>query len=409
MVLSNKFIAAGILGLFVLISALSNCNNSRQYEKQLVTTDTIPLKKHWEKAVPHQIIPQGLASLKAEDCGKCHQEIYDEWKQSIHAVAFQDLQFQAEWKKDDIYACLNCHTPLQNQQEFIVSGLIGGDYKQPVQQSNPHFDKTLQKEGITCATCHVRDGNVIGTIGNTNAPHKTIKDIEFLSEKLCTDCHNVVDELNDVLVCTFETGDEWKNNWASKSGKTCISCHMPETDRPIVLGFGKRISHSHHFAGSGIPKFYGMNAKGLNGLEIRADSLKKEYSVGEELKYSLILKNNFAGHKVPTGDPERFFLIRFEIQDAEGNVLEEKQNRIGERWQWYPVAKQLSDNNLNPLEERKFDFSYRLPYKKDLNLTVEITKHRMTKENAELMGILDKYPLAVSVFKQSYQIHLKDN
>ncbi len=89
-------------------------------------------------------------------------------------------------------------------------------------------------------------------------------------------------------------------------------------------------------------------------------------------------------------------------------VLKEKQYRIGEEWQWYPVAKKLADNNLNPLEERVFDFSHQLPDKKGLSLVVEVTKHRITEKNAALLGILDDYPLSVSVFKQSYPIRMKN-
>jgi len=217
----------------------------------------------------------------------------------------------AEWKKDNIYACLNCHTPLQNQQEFIVKGLINGDYETPLKEPNPHFDRKLQEESITCATCHVRDGYVIGTAGSTNAPHKTIQDVEFLSEKLCVSCHNVVDELNLVIVCTFETGDEWINNWAGKSGKNCISCHMPQTERPVSTGTEIRKSHFHYFPGSGIPKFFTMDAKRLEALEIEEDELNKSYREGEKLSYTLRVKNTYAGHSVPTGDPERFFLISF--------------------------------------------------------------------------------------------------
>ena len=110
-----------------------------------------PLTKHWETPIPHQEVPHGLVSLSARDCGECHIEIYKEWKQSTHAIAFQDLQFQSEWKKDNVTVCLNCHTPLQNQQEFIVTGLLNGDYKTPVKTPNPNFDKALQLESITCA------------------------------------------------------------------------------------------------------------------------------------------------------------------------------------------------------------------------------------------------------------------
>lgn len=386
-----------------LLSILYNCQESNS-EKNADSDNIVPLTKHWEKAIPHQEIPEGLTSLSADSCGVCHQQIYNEWRQSTHAVAFQDLQFQAEWKKDDVFACLNCHIPLQDQQEFIVTGLINGDHKNPVKEPNPLFDQKLQLESITCASCHVRNGAVIGTLGSDVAPHKIAKDPAFLSEELCIGCHNVVDELNPVLVCTFETGDEWRNNWASKNGLNCISCHMTEISRELFPGGQKRRSHFHGFPGSGIPKFYGMDVTGLESLEIKPDSVKRRYSVGEKLNYTLVLKNSYAGHKVPTGDPERFFLVSFRLSDDQMNLLKQVDYRIGEEWEWYPVAKKISDNNLKPLEVRDFNFEYEIPQGVKLTLTVEVTKHRITQENAEYNGILDDYPLSIEVYRKEYEI-----
>ncbi len=402
--INRRHIIVCVTGFYLSILFFTSCKNGNSDIKQRVGKDTIPLTKHWEMPIPQQEIPAGLVSISAVSCGVCHQEIYDEWKQSTHAVAFQDLQFQAEWKKDKILTCLNCHTPLQNQQEFIVKGLINGDYKTPVKELNPHFDKNLQLESITCATCHVRSGNVIGIIGNSNTSHKTIKDVEFLSEKLCVSCHNVIDELNPVLVCTFETGEEWGDNWAKRSGKTCISCHMPEIERPIFPGLENRKSHFHDFPGSGIPKFFDMKAKQLESLVIKESTVYTIYSVGKTLDYSLKVKNGFAGHSVPTGDPERFFLITFRLADDEGNILKKEEHRIGEEWQWYPVAKKLSDNNLKPLEERAYVFKYDIKKQGALTFTVEITKHRMTEENAKHNAILGKYPLFIEVFQKRYNI-----
>jgi len=401
-----------IIGLLAIISVfiagtLITCTNSKK-EKIVNRYDNIvPLTKHWETPIPHQEIPEGLTSISAISCGSCHQEIYNEWKKSTHAVAFQDLQFQAEWKKDNIISCLNCHTPLQDQQEFIVKGFINGDYKTPLKEPNPHFDKQLQSESITCATCHVRDGNVIGTIGSSNAIHKTVKNVQFLSENLCISCHNVVDELNPVLVCTFETGKEWNNNWAKKEGKTCISCHMPKTERAIFPGMEKWVSHFHNFPGSGIPKFFDMDAEALISLKITEDEINTNHTVRDKFNYTLKVKNNYAGHSVPTGDPERFFLITFKLTDAQKNIIKEEQHRIGEQWQWYPVAKKLSDNNLKPLEERVFTFENDLEKKGILTWSVVITKHRMTEENARHNGILGKYPLSIEVFKKQYKITVK--
>lgn len=391
--------------IICLFTILYTCKNADR-EKKADGIKIVPLNKDWEKAIPHQDIPEGLISLSAESCGTCHQEIFKEWKQSTHADAFRDLQFQAEWAKDDIYACLNCHTPLQNQQAYIVNGLINGDYKTPVKEPNLNFDQKLQQEGVTCASCHVREGAVIGTFEIKRAPHKTVKDREFLSEQLCISCHNVVDELNPILVCSFETGDEWKNNGFLKTGKNCITCHMPETKRAVASGMEKRKSHFHSFPGSGIPKFFDQETKGLNGLEITTDSIPDRYAKGATLKYLLIVKNSLAGHNVPTGDPERFILVGFKVLDSSGAIISEKRWRIGEEWQWHPVAKKLSDNNLKPGEDRKFEFAYAFQGEGEFTLVVEVTKHRMTEENARYNGILDNYPLSVKVFGKRYKIRV---
>lgn len=388
--------------LFIILYTCKNVDKDEKGRRN----EIVPLNKDWEKAIPHQDVPPGLLSLTAESCGTCHQEIFQDWKQSTHAAAFRDLQFQVEWAKDDIYACLNCHTPLQNQQAYIVKGLINGDHKTPVMEANPNFDKELQQEGVTCASCHVREGAVIGTSENQRAPHKMVKDRQFLSEKLCISCHNLVDELNPVLVCSFETGDEWRNNGFLEKGRNCITCHMPETKRVVASGMGKRKSHFHFFPGSGIPKFYGQETKGLNGLEIAMDSLPDRYTQGETMEYLLTVKNRSAGHNIPTGDPERFILIAFKVLDSSGTIIREKRWRIGEEWQWHPVAKKLSDNNLKPGEERKFEFAYVFRDKGEFTIVVEVTKHRMTEDNARYNGILDKYPLSVGVVAKRYKIRV---
>ena len=48
------------------------------------------LRSDYAHAIPFQKIPEGLTSLRAESCGQCHREIYDEWKTSIHAHAYED-------------------------------------------------------------------------------------------------------------------------------------------------------------------------------------------------------------------------------------------------------------------------------------------------------------------------------
>jgi len=119
------------------------------------------LRDDYAQAIPYQEVPVGLQSLKAEECGRCHEEIYREWKSSIHAQAFNDPFFQAYWKRDkNIWVCLNCHTPLENQQPTLVQDIPRGRVEKAFEIPNYRYDPEYQQEGVTCAACHVRDGMI---------------------------------------------------------------------------------------------------------------------------------------------------------------------------------------------------------------------------------------------------------
>ncbi len=363
-----------------------------------------PLTNSWEKAIPNQEIPRGLNSLSAEHCGTCHVQHYEEWKLSTHAHAWTDLQFQAELKKESSpYLCINCHIPLQNQQEFIVTGLVDGDVYQPVKQPNPKYDHALKQEGINCASCHVRNNVIVGPTGSTKAPHATVKDPEFLSESLCISCHNATAVVTPSLACSFETGDEWKAG-PYADHKTCIDCHMESVTREVVEGYGKRASRRHYFPGSGIPKFDTVKSISLNGMGYYPGDFKLSYQAQDSLHYQLTLVNESAGHKLPSGDPERFYLINFKLTNSADSILMEKTERIGEQWQWYPEAKKLSDNNMLPLERRTYQFDYQSMKSDELRLDVIVTKHRMNQESADYNKLGEDYPLFITEFEKTYNI-----
>lgn len=365
----------------------------------------VPLQDNWESAIPYQEVPEGLADISAASCGVCHQSHYEEWKLSTHAHAWTDLQFQAELAKESSpYLCINCHIPLENQQEYLIEGLRDGDIYKPVMKKNPNFDEKLQLEGISCSTCHVRNGKIIGTIGSNKAPHPVKKDIEFLNETLCISCHNANAVVTPELVCTFQTGEEWKAG-PYYPEKNCISCHMDTITRPLMPGLDERLSHRHWFAGSGIPKRKGMEAVALQGMAFYPDTLTQAYNVGDRITFQLVLKNEFAGHRLPSGDPERFYLIHLTMRDSETNtLLAESNGRIGEKWEWYPEAKKIDDNNLDPKESRNYSISY-IPTKVgEVIIEAKVTKHRMDEATAEYNGLGDEYPIMIQVFDYNQKI-----
>jgi len=178
---------------------------------------------------------------------------------------------------------------------------------------------------------------------------------------------------------------------------------MEEVNRPIVPGYKSRKSHYHYFAGSGIPKLDGLTSKTLNGLEFYPGELKSNYSVFDTISFDFKAKNEHAGHRVPTGDPERFIIIDFKILNSKGEEVAHKEERIGEKWQWHPEAKKLSDNNFDPLEERVYQFNQSKLKTGSFTLVVEVTKHRMTQKTAEYNKLGDNYPLFISIYKKEYQ------
>ncbi len=390
----------GIIKIFIAILAvvLNACNGQGEIQ---------PLTESWEIAIPNQEVPEGLQSLSAEDCGVCHQEHYQEWRLSTHSHAWTDLQFQAELKKESSpFMCINCHIPLQNQQEYIITGLLDGDIYQPVKKLNPKFDKDLQQEGINCAACHIRDNAVIGPTGTDKAPHKTIKDPEFLSETLCLSCHNATQVVTPTLVCTFETGDEWKSG-PYYGQQNCISCHMDTITREIVPGFGERKSHRHFFSGSGIPKFDTVQTTMLNGFGFYPMEVQSEYGSKDSIKLDFKVINENAGHNVPSGDPERFFIIRMNIKDESNHVLKKMEFRIGEEWQWDPVAKKLSDNNFLPKEERTYTISFLAPSSGVYSWEILVEKHRLNQSSADYNELDSSYPLFITIYNVQYPIKVK--
>ena len=147
------------------------------------------LERHWRMPIPLQGDPPAMfapieRSLAPADCGTCHPAQYEDWRDSIHArsmgpgVAGQLVEMA---RRDPAGArgCLVCHSPLAEQSP-LVRGTAG-------LEANPAFDASLQRQGVVCATCHVRQHQRFGpppraggrkpgvnVLDNRNAPRPVI-------------------------------------------------------------------------------------------------------------------------------------------------------------------------------------------------------------------------------------------
>ncbi len=333
--------------------------------REIPITDVFP-GLPWADVVPQLPKVKGIGSVSAENCGRCHTEIYFEWKTSTHSQALSDLQFQSELAKESSpkWLCLNCHIPVQNQRESIIKTLYNGDVHRPVETANPDFDPKLQKEAVTCATCHVKldesgESYILGGTGGTNPPHPVQIDKERLNNR-CNDCHNQTYTLNSTLICYFQTGDEMKAAEAVHPNKNCASCHLPSINRSFVkpeLDKPIRKSHRHGFVGGGVPKRFDLFPYQIpNGYQpglVLASISKKNDKIWIELK------NENAGHSVPSADPERFLRLEMEWLNEKDESFQKESFKIGQDWEWHPVAKQKSDNRIKAGE--KFQWELTIP------------------------------------------------
>jgi len=367
------------------------------------------LRQDFAHALPLQKVPSGIPSLKAEDCGKCHKEIYEEWKTSYHAKAFTDPFFRAYWKKDnEVWICLNCHTPLANQQPHLVTDIPRNRVEKALLVPNPDFDEALQQEGITCVSCHVKDGVVMGPFDDSVAPHPTKFDPKFRTTDICYRCHQVPKgpfQFYSVGPCG--TFPEYEGAYFTKErNMICQSCHMPEVERPMADGGPIRQGRKHLWRGGHDPEQI------KSALAVQLAAAPHDLRPGTEATFTLTLINAGAGHKLPTGDPDRYFTVEFEVVDRAGRVLKHQSSTMGRWIMWQPVIVDLYDNRLPPLASRDYRLTYRLPDSTEatagLQLRARVRYHIVTEGAYSKLktkyGLQGEHPYNFPIYERTLRL-----
>jgi hypothetical protein len=129
------------------------------------------------------------------------------------------------------------------------------------------------------------------------------------------------------------------------------------------------------------------------GVKVAAEPA--EPKPGDKVQVTLTLINAGAGHKLPTGDPDRHFTVEFAVEDQNGKVVESQKDSMGRWIMWQPAVVELYDNRLMPLASRDYIFSYRLP--KDgvgLKLKARVLYHIQTEGQHQML--VKKYGLTAS-------------
>jgi len=340
-------------------------------------------------------VPPSRAELQSHRvCRECHSDIFELWKNSLHATAYTNATFQAAFMKlllergrATAKECLRCHAPaayLENEIGGHSINLAGG---------------------VTCSFCHsisaVRGGDidtcyVLDTSNAVYGPYKpsnvSAHDIQYsplhLAAEMCAGCH---EHTNDNGARVLETYSEWSASPYAKQEVYCQNCHMPimyELDVADNLNVTDYYVTAHEFQGG----HSGINLSHAVHLETSAQR------DGRVLKVEVRVTNAESGHKLPTGVPVRKLVLTVTMKSEDGirvasarkvyrKTLQDKYGAIIENApdMFLNATSVYTDNRIEPKETRIEHFSFEIPkwasrFKLETVLNYEYTRPILSEE-----------------------------
>jgi hypothetical protein len=234
------------------------------------------------------------AFASAAECGKCHQAIYAEWSGSMHGQAMTDPHFLKQSEGLKLEECIRCHAPVPLREM--------DNWETPIARND------RREDADSCLSCHQAGANVAGPNGFPG-PCRPVKDSAQTDvTKVCFACHN-----------QHKLGEEWlAGPYAPDAptprkvdSKSCLDCHMPVVERPLVEGGVPRKGRRHTWPGG----------HDMDQLE-RAAKLEVETSAVEGgTRIQTWLTNAAAGHNIPSDSRFRSFDTYVKVWDADDHVI----------------------------------------------------------------------------------------
>jgi len=292
-------------------------------------------------------IPEGLANLSAQGCNACHYGAHDGWAASTHAVGWTSAAFRDAVEAAQMPACKVCHLPLAVQSPDQLLYLEGAP-NDPDARPNLEYDATLHAEGVTCAACHIRDGQVVGARPEGEAPHPVAHSPSMRTSAFCAPCHQLTWPGADRPL--YDTFGEWERSPQGRAGIQCQDCHMGP-------GAGAaRLGPNHAFPAS--PARAVSLLLHLDGVDLVRG--------GDPLVATIRLQNTGAGHAFPTGSPFRAVQMRAALVGPpakEGEAPTEASVftvDLGRTLEAEPPFRTVEDTRLGPGGERSWSWEPRL-------------------------------------------------
>jgi hypothetical protein len=290
----------------------------------------------------YQWVDPSPDSARPHNCGNCHAEIYREWSASGHARSVSGSHFQ------DIYAGTDRDgTPgvgwglLRQRPEGV--GVCTACHAPAAADDDPrYYDLTrlggVARRGVHCDYCHKVAGAGEGTVGLTHGRFALrvlrpsgdgqlffgpLDDVDrgedvysplYHESRYCAGCHEGV----VFGVHAYSTYSEWLQSPARREGRQCQDCHMTPTGRMTNFAPGRgglerdpRTLSSH--------RLFSPDQPAMLRRCIRVRTTTTRTPDGTRIR--LEVSADGAGHRVPTGLPDRHLLLVADGEDASGRAV----------------------------------------------------------------------------------------
>jgi len=301
---------------------------------------------YWDNPQAAGKMHTGLENnMRPEACAQCHQAQFNAWRDSKHAAAYSaglvgQFPNMGHGAGND---CLVCHAPLAEQLYRDVGDLDATlhtllehpeGFSRAADLDSTKSQLPLRHAGVTCAVCHVRQGqrfgpprrgsDVVGHLqGDAHGGFVATK--YFEKSQLCASCHQFPQSYAINGKPLENTVFEWQQSRFSREGVQCQTCHMPD--------------RKHAF-------------KGIHDIDMVRSGLNFKLEKKAGLAVFTMTSVNI-GHAFPTYVTPKIW-VKAESLDAQGKVLQ--------HWQWVIVRevgyddgwKEMQDTRLMPDESRVF-------------------------------------------------------
>jgi hypothetical protein len=265
-------------------------------------------------------------------CKQCHEGVYNEWEQSLHArsifgtgrtaltvkttveVGLMSWKYSGVKKPEDVQVkhvqvCFKCHLPqIAEAEDSVAKEIVKlavkyGDKATPAEEKDK-IEKKLSSINIGCTVCHQRnaivhkwvDGfpqknEVYGSKEGAHpaATHPSLKKSPIMSESiLCGQCHGLGPnfELENPSQCGTLYGSYLWAYRAEGGQESCQECHMRKS----------KMGHNM--------QSYSDTAFGRSAVDFQVETLGYIWRDKSKMMPQALVKidmTNRAGHSIPDG------------------------------------------------------------------------------------------------------------